>query len=93
MQAQTLALFAGGVILWFALSFVTKTWLRQWIAAVLAGAAAALWRWDTMLEVAAAQGMAPMSAVRFGLIAIAGMLLLASAGMGLYALLQQSRRR
>lgn len=93
MQAQTLAVFAGGVILWFALSFMTKTWLRQWIAAVVAGAAVAAWRWETMLEVAAAQGLPPMSPVRFGLIAIAGMLILASAGMGLYLLLKQSRRR
>jgi hypothetical protein len=92
MQAQTFALFAGGVILWFALSFVTKTWVRQWIAATLAGVATAFWRWDTMQEVAAAQAIAPMSPLRFGLIAIAGMLLLASAGMGLYMLLKQSRR-
>ena len=92
MQAQTFALFAGGVLLWFVLSFMTKTWVRQWSAAVIAGVATALWRWDTMLEVAAAQGIAPMSAVRFGLIAVAGMLILASAGMGLYTLLQKSRR-
>ena len=37
MQAQTLAIFAGGVLLWFALSFVTKTWTKQWIAGALAG--------------------------------------------------------
>jgi len=91
MQAQTLALFAGAVILWFALSFLTKTWVRQWIAATLAGVAAAFWRWDAMLAVAAAQGIEPMSPLRFALVAIAGMLILASAGMGLYLLLKQSR--
>lgn len=92
MQAQTLALFAGGVILWFALSFLTKTWVRQGIAATLVGVATAFWRWDTMQAVAAAQGIEPMSPLRFGLIAIAGMLILASAGMGLNLLLKQSRR-
>lgn len=92
MQSQTLALFAGGVILWFALAFVTRTWLRQWIAAAVAGVAAAALRYPAMLEVADAQGLAPMSAFRFGLIAVAGMVILASAGMGLYRLLGQMRR-
>ena len=88
---QTLAIFAAGVILWFALSFVTRTWMKQWIAAVIAGIAAAALRFGNMLEVAAVQGLEPMSPLRFGLIAIAGMLVLASAGMGLYVLLKQSR--
>ncbi|MCB1330586.1 MAG: hypothetical protein KDK28_14640 [Maritimibacter sp.] len=92
MQAQTLALFAGAVILWFALSFVTKTWAKQWAAAVIAGLTTAWWRWSTMQDVAASQGIAPMSPVRFGLIAVAGMLILATAGMGLYMLMKQMRR-
>ncbi|MEZ5721873.1 MAG: hypothetical protein R3D59_09525 [Paracoccaceae bacterium] len=91
MQAQTLAIFAGGVLLWFALSFVTRTWTKQWIAGALAGVSTAVWRWEAMQSVAAQQGLAPMSPVRFGAISVAGMLILASAGMGLYVLLKQSR--
>lgn len=93
MQAQTLAIFAGGVILWFALAFVTRAWIRQWIAAVVAGVAVAAFRYEAMVDVAAQQGIAPMSGFRFGLIAIAGMLILASAGMGLFQLMKQIRRR
>lgn len=92
MSMQTLAIFAGVVILWFALGFVTKTWTKQWIAAVLAGASTAWWRYAPMQEVAAGQGLQPMSPVVFGLYAIGGMLVLASAGMGLHLLLRAMRK-
>lgn len=92
MTMQSLGLLAAGVILWFALAFVTRTWTRQGIAAVIAGLTAAWWRWGTMQEVAAQQGLAPMGPVRFALIAVAGMVLLAAAGMGLHRLLGQMRR-
>ncbi|GKY88417.1 hypothetical protein [Sinisalibacter aestuarii] len=81
------------VLVWFALSFVTRTWLRQWIAAVLAGLSTAWWQYGTMLDVAETAGIAPMPVVQFALISVAGMLILASAGMGLYWLLQRSRGR
>lgn len=93
MQSQTAAIFAGGVILWFALSFVTRTWIRQWIAAVVAGVALAAFQYGRMVDVAAQQGLEPMSGFRFGLFAIAGMMILASAGMGLYLLMKQIRRQ
>lgn len=91
MTMGTLAILAGAVILWFILSFVTKTWTKQLIAAVIAGITTAWFRYETMQEVAAMQGLEPMSPVRFGLIAVAGMLVVAAAGMGLYVLLKKSR--
>lgn len=93
MTMGTLAVLALAVILWFALSFVTKTWTRHLVAAVIAGVTTAWWRFPTMQEVAAIQGLPAMSPLRFGLIAVAGMVLVAAAGMGLYILLQNSRRK
>jgi len=92
MTMSTLAVFAGAVILWFVLSFVTRTWTKQLIAAVIAGITTAWWRFPTMQEVAAAQGLEPMSPIRFGLIAVAGMVTVAAVGMGLYRLLGSMRR-
>jgi|GEM_PF-3911647 len=50
-------------------------------AATFAGVAAAFWRWDKMQEVAAAQAIEPMSLLRVWLIAVAGLLILAWAGI------------
>jgi hypothetical protein len=88
----TLAAFALGVIVWFGLAFGTGGWIRQWVAALVAGFAMAWWRYPAMEEVAATLEIAPMSFARFAAISMAGMLLIASAGMGLYWLLRKSRR-
>ncbi|HHS94693.1 MAG TPA: hypothetical protein ENK63_05090 [Rhodobacterales bacterium] len=92
MNMGTLAVLALAVILWFALSFVTKTWGRHAIAAGIAGLTTAYFRYPGMQEVAAQQGIAPMAPWRFALIAVAGMMLLAAAGMGLFHLMKQIRR-
>ena len=92
MTPGVFAVFAGAVILWFALSFVTRSWWKQWLAAIIAGLSTAWWRYGAMQAVAASQSIEPMSPYRFGLFAVAGMLVVASLGMGLYRLLQASRR-
>lgn len=87
-----LAPLAIGVLVWFGLAFGTRTWLRQWFAALVAGLAVAWWRFDTMREVANTAGIEPMSFVRFAGTSVAGMLILSSVGMLLFWLLQKSRR-
>lgn len=89
---MTLAILAAAVILWFALSFVTKTWTRHLVAAVIAGITSAYFSYGRMLDVAAAQQIEPMPAVQLALYAVAGMVLIAAAGMGLRVLLLKSRR-
>jgi hypothetical protein len=82
---------AVGVIVWFGLAFGTRSWWRQWLAAVVAGLAMAWWNITAMQDIAASTGAEPLSFLRFAGISTAGMVLLASAGMGLFQLLQRSR--
>lgn len=89
---MTMAILAAAVILWFALSFVTKTWTRHLVAAVIAGITTAWWQFSSMQQVAASQGLEPMSPLRFGAIAVAGMVVVAAAGMGMRVLLRKSSR-
>lgn len=93
MTMGTLAALATGVIVWFGFAFGTRTWRNQWLAAIAAGGAVAWWRFAAMQAMAAELEIAPMSFMRFSAVTIAGMLLIASVGMGLYWLLQKSRAR
>jgi hypothetical protein len=93
MTMSTLAALALGVLVWFGLAFGTRTWIKQWVAALIAGGVMAWWRFPAMQALAADLEIAPMSFFRFAAVTMAGMVLIASAGMGLYWLLQKSRRR
>lgn len=75
---MTMAILAAAVILWFALSFVTKTWTRHLVAAVIAGITTAYFSYGRMLDVAAAQQIEPMPAFQLALYAVAGMVVLRS---------------
>jgi len=88
-SVSTAGLASIGIIAWFGVAFVTRSWAWQWLAALVAGLGLAWYSYASWAAVPAegglgVEGMAPMTFTHVALRSILWMEAVATLGMGLH---------